>query len=364
MPYPNQHACRVMDPDTPHDKVATKEIAPGISVILYIKDSKSEAQAYRFDKDKFTAAQAKKWLKDNGIKCKGFEPAEGTRDESKKQSNGRPRYLNININDRLFERSDKGMLIHDAILLAEGTWTDSYQQTPCKYKSEVLEKYSNNWLDNSIWSRHPGGTPRSVDEKIGQVVNPHYDPKYKAVMGDISFHMMSQKSRDIAEMIDAGLVNAVSVELGGTEKYNAKDKCYEAETIDFFGLAVVDKGACETCLIRHKSNGDLVILPDAGQDGMPPQEGESMDIEELAKAVQDLAARVAAIEDKLTPKEEAPEGPAAEEKEMSKKLDDAIRKLSEAEERIRKLENDPKPRAYAGGGSAAKYTKTLISEEI
>jgi len=284
-------------------------------------------------------------------------------------SDKKGRYFNVEVKDRKFERSETGLLVRDVILLAEGTWTDSYQQTPCRYKTGVLEKYCSNWKDNGLWGRHPGGAPRSVDEKIGEVQNPRYDKKLKAVVGDLFFHLKSQKSRDIAEMVEAGIINAVSVEIGGTERYNAKEKCFEAESIDFYGLAVVDKGACQTCLIRHEEANHYYqdFSPDEGQDGMPPQEGDKMDIEELTKVVQDLAAKVAAIEEKLALKqEEAPDEkkPEDEEKELSKKLTEALKKLSVAEERIKKLENTPNSRGHSGGADAPRYTKTLVSEGI
>jgi len=279
------------------------------------------------------------------------------------------RYLNVEVKDCKFERSESGLMVRDVIMLAEGTWTDSFQQTPCRYRAEVLEKYSGNWKDNGLWGRHPGGAPRSVDEKIGEVRNPRYDKKLKAVVGDLFFHLKSQKSRDIAEMVEAGIINAVSVEIGGTERYNSKEECFEAESIDYYGLAVVDKGACETCLIRHKAADEYHfyqdLLPDEGQKGTPPQEGDKMDIEELSKIVQDLAAKVAAIEEKLAPKqEEAPEKkPEDEEKELSKKLAGVLKQLSAAEERIKLLEKTAAPKGKEGEG-APRYTKTLVSEGI
>ena len=74
MPYPNEHAARVSDPKQ-YDSFARKTIAPGISAVLGIKNGKSEIQAYRFDRKKFTPAQAKKWLADHDIKVMAFEPA-------------------------------------------------------------------------------------------------------------------------------------------------------------------------------------------------------------------------------------------------------------------------------------------------
>jgi hypothetical protein len=76
-PYPNEHAARVESPDK-YDKFARNngKFGSGIDAIFGIKDGKSELQAVRFDKTKFTVDEAKKWLKDNDIKYISFEPAE------------------------------------------------------------------------------------------------------------------------------------------------------------------------------------------------------------------------------------------------------------------------------------------------
>ena len=82
MPYPNEHSARITDPgkydsfarvNNTNDKF--KQLPDGVSIILGIKNDKSENQAYRFTKDKFTTEQAKKWLKDNNVDYISFEPA-------------------------------------------------------------------------------------------------------------------------------------------------------------------------------------------------------------------------------------------------------------------------------------------------
>jgi len=296
----------------------------------------------------------------------------------------KPRYYNTSLENEpsKFERTDKGLLVRDVILLAEGAWTDSNVRTPCYYSADVLEKYANNWKDNGLWSRHPGGSPRSVADKIGHVVNTYYSPEHKAIMGDLQFHLRSQLSRDIAEMVQNGLVNAVSVEIGGEEYYNRKSKINEAVSIDGYGVAVVDRGACDVCLIRHKSapeptenaNADTnkLLSPDEGSVNDSPEEGaKSMD-EEFKKLFDDLAARVAAIEEKIAPKEEEkpeekpdeqPEGEAEKDKEMSAKFDEILKKLSEADAKIKLLENTAKPVSQVTENQAKpKFEKKLIGK--
>ncbi|HUV08065.1 MAG TPA: head maturation protease, ClpP-related [Spirochaetia bacterium] len=77
MPYPNHHSCRLEDP-AKYDKFARKNCEQKhdgkcIDVIYGIKDDKSEIQAYRYDKEVWTEADAKKHCQDHDGT---FEPAE------------------------------------------------------------------------------------------------------------------------------------------------------------------------------------------------------------------------------------------------------------------------------------------------
>jgi len=83
IPYPNEHSARLKDPGQ-FDKFARKNDAGGTGVdfIFGIKDGKSEVQAIRFDKSKFTPAEAKDWLKRNKKKAIEFEPASGDKNHS------------------------------------------------------------------------------------------------------------------------------------------------------------------------------------------------------------------------------------------------------------------------------------------
>lgn len=74
MPYPNEHAARILNPKG-FDGFARQKIAPGIYLILGIKNGKSTAQAYRFKKKLFTPAQARNWLKEHNVAHMSFEEA-------------------------------------------------------------------------------------------------------------------------------------------------------------------------------------------------------------------------------------------------------------------------------------------------
>jgi len=80
MPYPNQHAAPQMSADGMlRCRMKKDEFGPGIHAIYCVRrsDSKSVLQSVRFDREKFTEAEAKAWLKAHDMAAGGFEPATG-----------------------------------------------------------------------------------------------------------------------------------------------------------------------------------------------------------------------------------------------------------------------------------------------
>jgi len=77
MPYKNEHSARIKDPGKYKTfRRENDKFGKGIDVIWGITDKgKAEVQAIRFDAKKFTAKQAKDWLKKHDYKSIKFEPA-------------------------------------------------------------------------------------------------------------------------------------------------------------------------------------------------------------------------------------------------------------------------------------------------
>jgi HK97 family phage major capsid protein len=75
-PYPNEHAARLKDPDQ-YDSFRRENDAggPEIDFIYGIKDGTTEIQAIRFDKNRYSVAEAKKWLESHDFKPILFEEA-------------------------------------------------------------------------------------------------------------------------------------------------------------------------------------------------------------------------------------------------------------------------------------------------
>ena len=144
-----------------------------------------------------------------------------------------------------YEEKDGGLLIHDVIIMAAGAWTDMHG-IDTVFTEEVLQRCASQWADNAVWTRHSGGTPRSVTEKIGAVLDPYYSHETKAVMGNIYLHCQTDASRSCASLVqmprEAGGIKDVSAE-------TVVDIQPDGMVVDvsFTGLALVEDGACEVC---------------------------------------------------------------------------------------------------------------------
>ena len=80
VPYPNEHAARQGDPASYARFAGRKNDAggPGIDFIFGVrKDGKTEVQSIRFNAQKYSPEQAKKWLADHNFSSAEFEPATG-----------------------------------------------------------------------------------------------------------------------------------------------------------------------------------------------------------------------------------------------------------------------------------------------
>ncbi len=83
-PYPNEHAARLNNPDK-YDSFRRDNDAGGAGIdFIYgiLADGGSELQAIRFDKDRYSAAEAKAWLREHDFDAILFEEATGERSVS------------------------------------------------------------------------------------------------------------------------------------------------------------------------------------------------------------------------------------------------------------------------------------------
>lgn len=264
-----------------------------------------------------------------------------------------------------FERDGPALVIRGINLLAAGTWTDSAQRTPCKYGSEIVTRDAANWADSTLWARHNGGVPRSVAEGIGRIENQR--PGTDAAVGDLRLHGLTQLSRDIIALVEAGEVDAFSPELVGPERYNADEKVYEKTAITFLGGAIVAKGACATCTLRRNNAAgeEPGESPAACATDDPTEDTMTAELEakiaELETANADLVRQLADATETNT--------------KIAADVDalrEELRELEGIKARLLKIEQTPLPKAGAPAEPARELsvpsglviTKTEIYREV
>ncbi len=252
------------------------------------------------------------------------------------------------VDEKIVATGDGGLIIKDIIVLAEGTWTDSLVRTPLHYTAKTLSKDATNWAATGIWSRHSGGAPRSINDKIGDIREPRFSLEHKAVLADGFLHGRTQASRDVIELVKAGLVTDVSAEVGGKEVWNAEAKRYEAASLAFYGLAIVDKGACDVCKLKHNEAGGPAddCQADKTKDGEAMGEEIKTEPSEAEKKLAALesekagfVAELAALKEKLQ----------ADEKARNDRIAELEKLVSEKDARVKELEKSPAlPRTLSG----------------
>ncbi|MFA7167782.1 MAG: hypothetical protein WC096_02670 [Sphaerochaetaceae bacterium] len=191
------------------------------------------------------------------------------------------RYLATSFAQSAFEDlPDGGLIVRDVPLLRSGQWTDSAVGTPLFYPLETLRKYATNWAANPYWNRHSGGSPHAITDKIADIVNPRFQED--GIYADLKYHGATTQSQDAIKYLKYASKNGIevfsSVEHSGEEEYNAAERRMDAKTLVFFGAAMVNRGACQTCQIprvnEEKTLADSVagyVPPNPPDYGIAPE---------------------------------------------------------------------------------------------
>ena len=276
----------------------------------------------------------------------------------------RTRTLEISISPGNFIRlKNGGLQVNNIIALAEGTWTDSTVGTPLHYPARILERDNGNWVGKGIWVRHQGGSPRAITERVGLIKNPRYDAEMKAVVVDGIFHGRSQESRDVIQMIEDGEdpITDVSAEVGGKEVWNAETKRYEAASLAFYGLALVDRGACTVCKMKRNEAAECEQLEQKEREDMETKELEQK-LAALETEKVELAKKAESEKAELTKQLETVSKSKTDEESAHKTAVEAMTaKIAEYETRIKELEKQAAPPITkpGNGDSAPKQVSEL-----
>lgn len=218
---------------------------------------------------------------------------------------------------------DGGLIVRGVIIMAAGEWTDMHGIKTI-FSPEVLQACALQWADNAVWTRHAGGAPRSVTDKVGAVINPAYSPTENAVIGDIYLHNQTDASKACSALVQ------MAREAGGIKDVSAEtivDLDRDGTVLDvvFTGLALVEDGACETCRLPAFSVQEDTNMADEEKTEKTTEEivtEEAEDKTEAPKNNDDLLAVLAGFVEGILPD--------------TKDLIEAI-KEAEGEERVRAM---------------------------
>jgi len=146
--------------------------------------------------------------------------------------------------NKIIQKSGDARIYNNSILLTPGSWSDCITRAPVEYTPEQLSKSASRWEKNYLNVDHSQNTL----DRIGLVNNPRWFKN--SVIADLYIYPITQNAKDTIALIDAGLVNSLSVELSSVDRWDYNLNKRFAEDITFHGCACVLDPACSETRIR------------------------------------------------------------------------------------------------------------------
>lgn len=345
MPYPNEHSARIHNPGE-FSSFARESIAPGIDVMLGIKKGVSKTQAYRFAKDKFSAEQAKAWLKEHSVKYISFEPAEGTNDTGDKSIKAKTLDMSMRIDlPEKREYTDEGYLIAPVRFMKPGIMEyyghqlnadldpmkiyKVYQDTAVVFAKDTIASFENKPFVNE----HP--------KKDGDVNSETWTQTACGFIRDVH--------RDKEDYLCATAIitdkDTISEIEGGKKELSAG---YDAENVPRNELKE-NSIPKDVDFVRVKIKGNHVALVDKGRAGhecrILDEEEDMEELKKMLEAIQASLAKLLEMEqaevDAAKPKEDEGDDKAKDEAKLKldadmKAKDDKIAALTKENDEFKK----------------------------
>lgn len=281
MPMRSEHSARLKSPDGFEKfRRQNNKGGPGVDFIFGITaDGKTEIQAVRFDKKRFTPEAAREWLKKHDMSAIEFETAKkGTMVENRAAVFTYEHVTtNANCGKLRYEELDgRRYLVAPMVMLTEGVHQGS--KGPLYYPPEELSKTPVVWNTKPIVVYHPkidgcGVSACSPDilaeRSVGMVMHTHYaDGKLKAEawLDDSKIDRVDSRIRDYLNKnqvmeISTGLFTDNVAQQGEWrgERYTHVARNYRP---DHLALLPDERGACSVAdgagLLRNAANYDDV----------------------------------------------------------------------------------------------------------
>ncbi len=259
MPFPNEHAARIIEPSEFEPKsFRRKKITDGVDVImgkLKGKDSMT-IQTYRFDKDKFTAEEAKAWLKRNDVKAKSFEEAGNTKNEGDDMPEEIKTEEPTEIKRALLNEDIQTSIFLEEVTTKEGKKqykgkvkvaqkADTLNRNRRIYPEKVLQEAVGRLKEKlkkgpiPMYNGHRTADGKSINdlnEIVALINDVNYHQEDKTVsLDDITF-VETQAGKDLIALAEAGLPLQASQNGSGTSHLIKHDDGKPANMVDILDI--------------------------------------------------------------------------------------------------------------------------------
>ena len=247
-PYENEHAARIEDPGK-YDEFRRKNnhFKDGVHAIFGIIEKpkrKAELQSIRFDKNKYTVAEAKKWLKDNDIKYTRFEPAKGKEMEIERKE--------FSIEDFEVKEDDDGIVTITGYANTKGK-KDRYGDIPT-----VFEPHRNYVYELKEFKKNPVLLLNHFNNtsNIAGSFNPKMGGFIREDEKGLKFKAVFSKS-NLPEVAHARTVykegHGRALSIGGRWHHEDKDHPEFLTYAEIFEISLVGVGADPNALTEKRS---------------------------------------------------------------------------------------------------------------
>lgn len=250
MPYPNEHAFRIKDPDSCQDKsFKRKRISDGVSLILCKTDDKMTAQAYRFSKDKYTYEEAKAYMKKIGVEYMASEKAV-TAKLSMKAAMGKPE-----VDGRIWSAGIHHVFVNNKpakIYVPEETIMQTFDSIKGLIKDQGKMPIGIDHLSDDILSENEILAKMNLLD-VGNVTKVGTDGNSIYILDSEITNDAIRGLNSVGELPAYSIVGAMDAKPCPTGKADYVVNSIDVERVDF-----VQEGGCQVCKVGAQP--DSLIL--------------------------------------------------------------------------------------------------------
>lgn len=250
MPYPNEHAFRLINPDSCQEKsFRRKRISDGVSLILCKTDDKMVSQAYRFDKDKYTYEEAKAYMKKIGVEYMASEKAV-TAKLSMKAANGKPE-----VDGRIWSAGIHHVFVNEKpakIYVPEETIMQTFNSIKGLIKDQGRMPIGIDHLSDDILSENEILAKMNLLD-VGNVTKVGTDGNSIYILDSDITNDAIRSLNSVGELPAYSIVGAMDAKPCPTGKADYVVNSIDVERVDF-----VQEGGCQVCKVGAQP--DSLIL--------------------------------------------------------------------------------------------------------